>query len=438
MYRFTWILLLMSWTTGLIAQDFYISFQPKEAEARIDSVWVTNLITGQNVKLLGDESLLLTQSVTGTIPIDNNRETGFIYPNPSNEYALLVFATAESGPVNIRTYNSTGQLVLASDQQLTPGTHRFKIRFPSEGIYYVSVLKSHFPISLTAVSTGKRDSPGEIRYEGLEYNSQVLNEVATKVATGKSMTYHEGNILHYSGFSESNNTILTDSPLETKVYSLEFMRCQDFEKNTYPAVKIGAQWWMAGNLKTTKYADGSDIPNLSVNTTWAGATSGAFCWYENDVKNTNPYGALYNWFAVADSRKICPAGWHVPTDGEWTILESFLINNGFNFDGTANGNKIAKSMAATTHWDPSTTRGAIGNKDFPSSRNKSGFSAYPGGGRSHTGAFDIKGLFGLFWTSTEKSSTEAWAKYLFNDDVTLDRWGDLKKLGYSVRCIKDN
>jgi uncharacterized protein (TIGR02145 family) len=439
MYRLTWILLLMAWAAKISAQEFYISFQPKEEGTLIDSVWVTNLITGQKVKLLGEESLLLTQSVTSTIPTGINQEVGYIYPNPSGEHAALVFPIAENGPVNILVYNSTGQPVMAFNQQLISGIHRFNIRFPSEGMFFISVLKNSGPVGLTAVSTGKARGSGEIIYDGWGSHSQVFSETTTKsLLAGKSMTYHEGDILHYSGFSAGNNTFLTDSPLETKVYTLEFVNCLDFEKNSYPAVKIGTQWWMAGNLKTTHYADGSDIPNLTANTAWAGATSGAYCWYDNDGKNKNPFGALYNWFAVADSRKICPAGWHVPTDGEWTTLENYLIANGHNFDGTGNGNKIAKSLAATTLWDASTTRGAIGNKDFPASRNKSGFTAYPAGGRAQNGAFDIMGIFGLFWTSTEKSSTEAWARYLFNDDVTLDRWPDLKKLGYSVRCVKDN
>ncbi len=98
----------------------------------------------------------------------------------------------------------------------------------------------------------------------------------------------------------------------------------DIDGNVYRTVKIGTQVWMAENLKTTKYRNGDPIANVTNGASWKALTTGAYCWYNNDAENKVTYGGLYNWFVVADSRKIAPTGWHVPTDAEWTVLTDFL------------------------------------------------------------------------------------------------------------------
>ncbi|MCK7526670.1 MAG: fibrobacter succinogenes major paralogous domain-containing protein [Ignavibacteriales bacterium] len=117
---------------------------------------------------------------------------------------------------------------------------------------------------------------------------------------------------------------------------------------------------MSENLKTTKYSNGDAIPNVTNNTSWAGLTSGAYCWYNNDaVTYKNNYGALYNFYAVTDTRNICPTGWRVPSDAEWTILTNYLTNNEFGYEGS--GSDIAKAMATTSGWSPDVTAGNAGN-----------------------------------------------------------------------------
>jgi len=100
----------------------------------------------------------------------------------------------------------------------------------------------------------------------------------------------------------------------------------DYDGNIYNTVIIGTQCWMKENLKTTKYNDGTSIPNISDNTAWSGLTDGAYCDYENDPSNSVIYGKLYNFYAVKNALKICPTGWHVPSDGEWNVLDKFVDN----------------------------------------------------------------------------------------------------------------
>jgi uncharacterized protein (TIGR02145 family) len=214
---------------------------------------------------------------------------------------------------------------------------------------------------------------------------------------------------------------------------------RDIDGNSYKTVKIGDQLWMAENLKTTRLNDGTGIELITDNEEWRFSTAPAYCWYSHDeVVYKETYGALYNWYTV-NTGKLCPAGWHVPSNDDWLALENFLIKNGYNFDGSTSGNKIAKSLASKTHWDASSWPGTIGNNDYPEKRNATGFTALPGGYRFHYGAFHAIGSNGLWWTSTANSSSpsDATLRYMIHDFTYLHRRGNSMRNGYSVRCIKD-
>ncbi|MCX6309152.1 MAG: fibrobacter succinogenes major paralogous domain-containing protein [Bacteroidia bacterium] len=208
----------------------------------------------------------------------------------------------------------------------------------------------------------------------------------------------------------------------------------DMDGNVYTTVTIGTQTWMVENLKTTKYSDGTSIPLVSDGTAWAALSTPGYCYYNNDAANKNIYGALYNWYAV-NTGKLAPTGWHVPTDAEWTILENYLIANGYNYDGTTSGNKIAKALAASMLWNTSTTVGAIGN-DL-TKNNTSGFTALPGGYRYSNGTFYSIGNYGNWWSSTEYSTTSAWYRNLNCNYSNLNRSVSTKSYGFSVRCVRD-
>jgi uncharacterized protein (TIGR02145 family) len=149
------------------------------------------------------------------------------------------------------------------------------------------------------------------------------------------------------------------------------------------------------------------------------------------------YGALYNWYTVNTS-KLAPKGWHVSTDAEWTILENYLIANGYNYDGSTSGGKYAKSLAATTDWtiDTFTDAGAIGT-DL-SKNNSTGFSALPGGSRYGSGSFEYVGYGGCWWSSTEDNTGGAWYRSVYNSNGDVGRSNFFEKQsGFSVRCVRD-
>jgi uncharacterized protein (TIGR02145 family) len=197
----------------------------------------------------------------------------------------------------------------------------------------------------------------------------------------------------------------------------------DIDGNVYDTIAIGTQVWMKQNLKTSKYRNGDPIPTNLNNTTWQNTTLGAYAIYDNTAANDNVYGKLYNWYAVADSRGLCPTGWHVPSDAEWTTLENFL-----------GGSSVAggKMKAVSSLWD-SPNRGAT---------NSSGFTGLPGGLRNFDGPFvfgpnAVFGNEGYWWSSTQHSSTNAWYRYLRYDSAYSDRDTYGKMHGLSVRCVRD-
>jgi uncharacterized protein (TIGR02145 family) len=211
----------------------------------------------------------------------------------------------------------------------------------------------------------------------------------------------------------------------------------DVEGNVYKTVKIGDQWWMAENLKTTKLNDGTVIPVVELQTTWANSQSQEpmMCYYNNDLANKNTYGGLYNWYAV-NTGKLAPTGWHVPTDADWQKLQDYLIANGYNYDGTKSGNKIAKSLASTSGWIDDPTLGNVGNDQ--ASNNKSGLNIMSVGGRSESSTFyPTIGDGQAIWTSSIYDSSNAKSVQLLADDYRPYGGYGSKRIGLPIRCVKD-
>ena len=186
-----------------------------------------------------------------------------------------------------------------------------------------------------------------------------------------------------------------------------------------PTIVIGTQQWMEKNLEVVTYRNGDIIPQVTDPAAWAALTTGAWCYYNNDPLNGAIYGKLYNWYAVNDPRGLAPTGWHIPTDAEWTTLETTLGG-----DPVAGGKM---KVAGTTSWTTPNT-GAT---------NESGFAGLPGGYRTNNGTFSNVGTNGYWWSSAESSTTFAWLRNLFYSSGIIYRFIFNKKFGFSVRCLRD-
>jgi len=202
----------------------------------------------------------------------------------------------------------------------------------------------------------------------------------------------------------------------------------DADGNLYNTVKIGNQIWMAENLKTTKYNDNTSIPLVTDNTEWITLSTAAYCWAaNNEALYKDLYGAFYNWYAV-ESEKLCPEGWHVPTDADFKALEINLGMSQAQADATEwRGTDQGKKMKNSTGW-----------KDGENGTNTTGFSAMPGGYRAYaSGASDGLGMLTYWWTSDQSNEEMGLYRRLDGNNDAVYRNGTDKKAGKSVRCLKD-
>ena len=200
----------------------------------------------------------------------------------------------------------------------------------------------------------------------------------------------------------------------------------DVDGNKYQTVTIGNQVWMAENLKTTRLNDGTPIDQVTGYEQWAELDLPAYCWYNNDSTHRETYGALYNWYVV-ETQKICPEGWHVPSDEEWNEMVSLVADHS-NIGG-------ALKESGTVHWR---TPNAGATDEL-------GFSALPGGYRSYQGTFNLLRASGYWWSSTEANwygaSDTTPSRVIFrsvqHDNPTLVRHISEKTNGFSIRCVKN-
>ena len=308
---------------------------------------------------------------------------------------------------------------------------------------------------LTTASTAvtiKHTATGKNVSQPITVKDVVVTNIAVKTAPTK-VTYYAGQTLNLSGLvviltknngttedvsfsnfagkeiscSPANGDVLTASSTAVIIthtatgkntsQAITFITLTDADGNTYGLIKIGSQIWMAENLKTTKYNDGTSIPLVTNNTSWAVLSTPGYCWYNNDASTyKNTYGALYNFYTV-ETGKLCPTGWHVPTNIEWTALTTYLGGE------SVAGGKLKET--GTTHWNSPNT-GAT---------NETGFTALPGGYRNNNGAFNDIGNQGDWWSSTESGTNNAWFRYMLYNSNSVHISSYYKIYGFPVRCL---
>lgn len=187
-------------------------------------------------------------------------------------------------------------------------------------------------------------------------------------------------------------------------------------------IKIGHQVWMSKNLDSITFSNGEIIPQAQTNEEWEKAgkeSKPAWCYYQNDPVNGQHYGKLYNWYAVKDTRRLAPQGWHIPDAAEWQTL----------IDASGSGELAAGKLkkAGTAYW----------NHPNAGATDESGFSALPGGYRDNKGGFYTLGNYATFWTASECGRSSAWGRHMSRGDTKVYLNGISKSYGFSVRCIKD-
>ena len=313
-------------------QNYLINFVGSGDATIVSSVKVENLTYGTSLTLNGYDILHLNSNITGVKSIDNGQLSELkIYPNPMTDYSILEVFPPVEGDAIISATDISGKQLAQIQSHLENFKQTFIISGLKNGFYLINVKGHSYQFSGKLLSNGK--SNGSISIEKLNDITVAVDEKTVKTHSKRSqatvdMEYTTGDRLKFTGISGNYSTVLTDIPTQDKTITFNFIACTDGDNNNYPVVKIGNQIWMAENLKTTKYNDNTKYPLNTDNTEWSALTTPAYCWYNNDeASNKDTYGALYNLYTVSsmstNGKNVCPTGWHVATDNDWSIL----INN---------------------------------------------------------------------------------------------------------------
>lgn len=397
-----------------------------------------NRIFSSTTNAQGQYSIQITETGIGEFPNQNPDAFNLLqnYPNPFNPSTVIGYELSHPAYIRIEIYNVLGQKIRTLYDGFQANLYGRVVwdatndlgQGVSAGVYIY-----------TLISENRQINRKMLLLDGHLGNVNAIGPFASGAVSANQNGLHK---------STSNQYLLRISRTDIETWELQNLQITgntdldvtvlrtvtDIDGNVYLTVKIGDQWWMAENLKVTHYRNSEPIPNVTGNSAWAALSTGAYCYYNNNSSNAAVYGALYNWYAVNDSRNIAPAGWHVPTDAEWKQLEMYLGMSQPEADqnewrGTDEGGKLKET--GTSYWESPNT-GAT---------NESGFTARPGGGRVGDGSFGSMGYNALYWSATENEydTSEAWVRMLDYLDSGVYRHGGYYKWdGWSVRLLRDS
>jgi uncharacterized protein (TIGR02145 family) len=400
-------------------QEYLINFAGSGAS--VSSVNVENLTKGSTLTLNGSDFLNLTIA-TGVNSVNDGKSSDLtIYPNPMNNNSVLQVYSPVSGNAIIAVIDMTGRLLTQVQTKMDKGLQEFHLSGLKSGSYLISVMGNTYQYSGKLLCNSNEG--GTICLEKMSNNQAVDIKTITTGTKGVQSTYNmayaTGDILKFTGISGTYRTVVMDIPTSNKTITFNFIACKDGDNINYSIVELGGKVWMAENLKTTKYLNGdligTTIPaTLNITT----ETNPKYQWaFDGNEDNVATYGRLYTWYAVTDSRNICPTGWRLPTDGEWTALTTSLGGE------SVAGGKLKET--GIINWQTPNT-GAT---------NESGFTALPGGYRAPNGDFLYFGRNCYLWSSTEYLTVNAYIRLMFYDPGSVFRSYYDKMNGFSVRCL---
>jgi len=419
---------LMLYFCSSHGQDINVTFSATGAANRIDSVRATNLTTNRFITIPGGETLVLSPNA-GIESIADLADEGSVYPNPFDGRTTFHLSIGHPQLISLRVNNLSGQLVTESQVFVQQGDHEFMLSLSQEGIYFVNLSTLQGTRNYKVICRNAWGSENTIRYlgtgssKGIHHTGSGLKSFQSGYVLGYSL----GEIIFYECYGGLHTTILTDSPTASKNYEVVFVNCTDPDGRHYPIVKIGNQTWMAENL--------AYLPAVSPQT--SGSTSSVFYYvygYQGtsvseakEIFNYTTYGVLYNGVAA---KTACPAGWRLPSDNDWIVLEKLLgmAESETDILGYRPSGNVGTKLKSTYNWSNR------GNGD-----NSSGFNALPGGFRSTFGFFDSRTSTANFWSSTPYglNDVSAYNRSLGCNNTGVTRERLTCDWGYSIRCLKN-
>lgn len=455
---------LLACSTVAFTQTVTLSFTAKDAfnqHLQLNRVVITNQTQNWQETIYWPDTVLVTQNGMGIADVETRYTTSLQLsqniPNPFTGTTEVSLTVAKEGEVGLQIADVNGKIVETQCMaSLQSGIHQFRITLAIVGTYVMTAHQNDQTSSIKMICNDGTDV-NKIEYLG----SVLANDYSPKPAkTNPRGTTNNpfafGDQMEYVGYAAINGTEaesqhITQAQNASQAIVLQFAETggtsqdgqpcpvaatvTDVDNNTYNTVQIGTQCWMKENLRTTRYANGTSIA-LGSST----STSTAYRYYpDDDQSNVSTYGYLYNWKAVmgnsssssanpSGAQGICPTGWHVPSDAEWTQLTDYVSSQSQYVCGS-NTDNIAKALASTTGWDSSSNTCAIGNNS--SANNATNFFALP--------ACIVFGAAAYFWSSTEVDGDGAYSRGLKYNYTCMLRFNNYAKSGMlSVRCLSDN
>ncbi|MBN2863157.1 MAG: T9SS type A sorting domain-containing protein [Bacteroidales bacterium] len=450
----TLLILQVSFIYRLCAQDYLISFAGSGESSTVDSVIVENLTRNTILKMKGNDVLHLSGAITGIekFGYPENDKISF-YPNPMKNNTMMQFILPAPGETNITLYDISGREIAHTRHVLPVGEQTYTLTGAGQGIYFARISSGKYSLSGKLISTGSHNKVVKIEYVSTMAERKKQSD-GKGMMEEKIMEYTSGERLKLTGISDNYSTVIITTPASDTTINFNFVACTDADGNHYPVVHIGSakknttgpiigfQVWMAKNMAYLPKVSPPDAGTTVSPHYYVYGYDGQDVTEAKATQNYKTYGVLYNWTAALN---VCPAGWHLPSDTEWTDLTEYLILSGHNWDGSIEYlegigyvDKTANSLS-TLHfnWKYSLKIGTPGN-DNDGSKNTTGFSALPGGYRNNTAFGGIREC-AIFWSSTKKDnlSSLVWIRSISYNKEDLDRGEYYGPWGFSVRCIKD-
>ena len=438
------------------AQTVTLTFTGRDASNQyvpLNRVVVSNLTRGWQETLFWPDTVLVMTDHTGIV--ETFHETSLHLsqnnPNPFDGTTSVNLSVAEPGEVSLVMTDITGRIVRANNYSpLQAGNHTIRVTLSAAGIYFLTA-RQNGRISSVKMVNGGNSGGNAIAITGSvgvnEYSPLPQTKNVSKGITDNPFV--PGDQMQFVGFTalngaeeEGGHVIQTQDSTQTIVLSfpqpcLSTPVVIDYDSNVYNTVQIGNQCWMKENLRTTHYADGTAIPYGS-SSVWDDTVPS---YYVNPSADTLLYGYYYSWAAFmngaggsesnpSEVQGVCPTGWHVPSNAEWTQLMDYVSSRS-EYTCGGHSNNIAKALASTVEWDASENECTVGND--PSTNNATGFGIVPAG----FPAFYAVNSSAYFWSSSERGEYAA-SFFALGFSTAYVTMGDINKhLQFSVRCLRD-
>ncbi len=403
---------------GMLAksQTISLNFEAARAADYLDEVEVINLTNGSRASVFSGEHLLL-----GAALADLQAEVSadiIVRPDVAAGGCAILFSMNRPGYVFLRIADATGRLVVDEDRELPRGQHKVQVAALRRGAHKVHLMTPQSEHTHW-IRSDKPSSASQVDVTWISTSIQNAGRQKTAVA----MPHALGDRLLLKGMAGEMAHYLTLVPVKDSLLVFHFAPCVDGDENHYATVEIGGHLWMAESLRTTRLRTGEVLPEVQGNVAWRDLSMPAYCWYDNNAHHPSQYGALYNWYAVAEAG-LCPVGWRLPGDQDWLVLEK-EIDPAIDVTSATGwrGQDGALKMKTRLGWD--SQKGS----------NQHGFSALPAGRRSNEGHFNSLGAYAYWWTASSFDEASAWSRYILPDYDYLYRGSFSKNYGFSVRCV---